>query len=94
LKLPEIKAHPEGLWKACEVMEIAATNKLGTQLSAFEQPITDCYEAGVEVATIVGKRNHEQDMRIAAMFLKRTLTDLRSVWILLCSGYTSQAAAV
>jgi hypothetical protein len=94
MKLPELKAHPEGLWKACDTMEMSVANELRTQLSAFEQPITDCYEAGVEAATIVGKRNQEEDMRIAAMFLKRTLTDLRSVWILLCSGYTSQAAAV
>jgi hypothetical protein len=94
MKLPEIKNHPEGLWNACGAMEMSVANELRTQLSDFEKPITDCYEAGVEAATIVGKRNHEEDMRIAAMFLKRTLTDLRSVWILLCSGYTSQAAAV
>jgi hypothetical protein len=94
MKLPEIKNHPEGLWNACDTMEMLVANELRTQLSDFEKPITDCYEAGVEAATIVGKRNHEEDMRIAAMFLKRTLTDLRSVWILLCSGYTSQAAAV
>lgn len=94
MKLPEIKNHPEGLWNACDAMEMSVANELRTQLSDFEKPITDCYEAGVEAATIVGKRNHEEDMRIAAMFLKRTLTDLRSVWILLCSGYTSQAAAV
>jgi hypothetical protein len=94
MKLPELKNYPEGLWNACDTMEISVGNELRKQLSAFEKPITDCYEAGVEAATIVGKRNHEDDMRIAAMFLKRTLTDLRSVWILLCSGYTSQAAAV
>jgi hypothetical protein len=94
MKLPEIKNHPEGLWNACDSMEMSVANKLRTQLSHFQKPITDCYEAGVEAATIVGKRNHEEDMRIAAMFLKRTLTDLRSVWILLCFGYTSQAASV
>jgi hypothetical protein len=94
MKFPEQKNHPEGLWKSCDIMELSVVNELHKQLSAFEKPLTDCYEAGVQAATIVGKRNHEEDMRIAAMFLKRTLTDLRAIWILMCSGYTSQAAAV
>lgn len=94
MKSPGLKAYPEGLWKACDKMEMAVAHELRMKLSAFERPITDCYEAGVEVATIIGKRNQEEDMRLAAMFLKRTLTDLRSVWLLVCFGYTSQAAAV
>jgi hypothetical protein len=33
-------------------------------------------------------------MKIAASFLKRSITDFRSVWLLISLGYTSQAASV
>lgn len=39
-------------------------------------------------------RHAETDMRVASLFLKRTLNDPRGTWVLLRSGYTSQAATV
>ena len=52
------------------------------------------YEAGVQCPTIPGGRSAEADMRVAALFLKRTLTDFRAGWLLVISGYTSQGATV
>ena len=40
MKLPELKTHPEGLWEACDIMEMSVANELRSQLSAFEQPIS------------------------------------------------------
>ncbi len=85
---------PEGLWLACDQMEAAARVALKTQLSQFEPAIRDCYEAGVQVPTLASKRYGQPDVLFSALFLKKALNDLRSVWTLVCIGYTSQAAAV
>jgi hypothetical protein len=84
----------EGLWKACADVEAAARVRLLGDLSPFQPVVECCYEAGIEVPTLSAIHHDQEDMRFAALFLKRTLTDLRSVWVLLCTGYTSQAASV
>ena len=88
------KKSPSGLWNSLSHMEASAAAHLLAKLAAFEQPFRDCYEAGVQAPTLIGKRHQASDMRVAALFLKRTLNDLRSVWVLTCFGYTSQAASV
>jgi hypothetical protein len=85
---------PEGLWLACDQMEAAAEIGLKGQLSQFEPAIRDCYEAGVQVPTLTSRRNGHPDILLSALFLKKALNDIRTVWILACLGYTSQAAAV
>lgn len=88
------KKGPEGLWLACEEMEAAASFAIHKQLSAFEPVLKACYEAGVLGPTLPGKRHLEFDTRLAALFLKKALNDLRSTWLLVRVGYTSQAASV
>ena len=90
----EQKIGPDGLWVACEGMEAAATIDLSTQLAPFASAIRNCYEAGVQAPTLVATRHKELDTLLSALFLKRTLNDLRATWVLLQIGYTSQAAAV
>jgi len=92
--MPNRKQTPVGLWKACDEMENVSVAKLHIDLSPFRKPIENCYEAGVQVPTIPAKRHNEDDIRFAALFLKRTLNDLRAVWLLSLMGYTSQAASV
>lgn len=94
MKKPNAKNSPEGLWFACGEVEKAAKPYLQKQLEPFEQIIRTCYEAGVQAPTLPGKRQNEPDLQYAALFLKKSLNDLRSVWILLRVGYTSQAASV
>ena len=88
------KTSPEGLWDALNRMEVSASLLLDRKLAPFEAPLRSCYEAGVQAPTLEAKRQHEPDMLYAALFLKRALNDLRSVWILTQTGYTSQAASV
>ena len=89
------KDTPSNLWNASRDMEIAAMRKLTKDLSVLESAARHCYESGVQVATLKGKHQHEyDDMKLAAVFLKRALTDLRAVWLLISMGYTSQAASV
>lgn len=85
---------PEGLWGACEGMEATAMRVLKTQLAPFEALARRCYESGVQTPTLPGKRHGAPDMMVAALFLKRALNDLRSTWVLLQIGYTSEAASV
>jgi hypothetical protein len=63
-------------------------------LEPFVRPITDCYECGVEVPTLPCKNETTKDIGVAALFLKRSLNDLRATWNLLILGYTSQAGSV
>lgn len=83
-----------GLWNALSALEAATSPKLAAMLKPFSRPIANCYECGVEVPTLPSKRTNTKDTRVAAMFLKRTLNDLRAIWDLLLLGYTSQAGSV
>lgn len=85
---------PSGLWDACISMETAASQSLTMQLHAFHAPFRDCYEAGVQVPTLTNDHEISLDMRLASLFLKRSLSDLRVVWIVTCMGFTSEAAAI
>lgn len=86
--------NSHGLWNALSPLELASSTKIAEMLKPFVQPITDCYECGVEVPTLPCKHEITKDIRVAALFLKRLLNDLRAAWNLLLLGYTSQAGAV
>jgi len=83
-----------GLWNALSALEIASTPQIAKMLKPFSQPVTDCYECGVEVPTLSCKREKGMDIRVSGLFLKRLLNDLRATWDLLLLGYTSQAGSV
>ncbi len=83
-----------GLWNALSALEIASTSQVAKMLKPFSLPVTDCYECGVEALTLSCKHENTKDMRVAGLFLKRLLNDLRAVWNLLLLGYTSQAGSV
>jgi len=83
-----------GLWNALSIVERAESPKLAKVLEPFSRPVANCYECGVEVPTLPSKRAQTKDIAVAALFLKRTLNDLRATWNLLLQGYTSQAGSV
>jgi hypothetical protein len=85
---------PEELWDSAQEMEYAAAVKLSKELEAFEKPFRQCYACGVEAPTLPSSRSGQIDISIAALFLKRSLNDFRTIWLLTRMGYTSQAAAV
>jgi len=86
--------NSRGLWKALSALELAESPKIAEMLQPFLSPVTDCYECGVEVATLSCRHDRTKDVSVAALFLKRSLNDLRAVWNLLLLGYTSQAGSV
>ena len=85
---------PEPLWAALADLETNAKQKLAQELTTFDAPLRMCYGCGLDAPRLPGGRHAEVDIQLAALFLKRALTDLRTVWLLASSGYTSQAATV
>jgi hypothetical protein len=75
-------------------LEEAAKTTVTKQLHAFESPFRDAYEAGVIIPVLRNEGTATIDVRPAALFFKRALNDLRGVWLLLTTGYRSQAASV
>ena len=86
--------NSHGLWDALSPVELASSPKIAEILKPFKQPITNCYECGVEMPTLPCKLEATKDIGIVTLFLKRTLNDLWATWNLLLLGYTSQAGSV
>jgi hypothetical protein len=84
----------DGAWERLVNLEAVAETTISKQLSQFEAPFRDTYEAAVIVPVLRAKGTAVIDVKCAALFLKRVLNDLRGVWVLLRKGYTSQAASV
>lgn len=84
----------DGAWDRLAGLEFFAQGRISVQIVPFEQAFRDAYEAGVIVPVLRSTRTPSVDVRAAALFHKRMLNDLRGVWLMLCMGYTSQAASV
>jgi len=84
----------DGAWQRLDELEDRAKATLTEQLKPFETAFRDTYEAGVIAPVLREDAPVEADVRCAALHFKRVLNDLRSVWLLLRSGYTSEAASV
>ena len=83
-----------GCWQQLKDLEHFAGRKLKEQLGYFEAGFSLCAEAGAEVPTLAHSQRGSLRLKFSALFLKRMLNDLRSVWIMLIRGYTSQSASV
>lgn len=84
----------DGACQRLQNLEGMARQRLSKDLSSFESAFQDAYEAGVIAPTLRTKAQTTFDVRCAVLHFKQVLNDLRAVWLLLESGYTSQAAAV
>lgn len=84
----------DGSWERLDGLEARARELVPVQLQPFEEAFRLSYESGVIVPVLRANGNAIIDVRCGALFFKRVLNDLRGVYLLLQSGYTSQAAAV
>jgi hypothetical protein len=64
------------------------------KLKGYEQAFQNCLEAGLLVTCLGTKNQNNKHLTLCGLYLKRVLNDLRCVWLLIQSGYTSQAATV
>jgi hypothetical protein len=79
----------DGYRQSLADFEKVATVKSVENLKGYERAIQNCLEAGDLVACLRTKNQN-----ICGLYLKRVLNDLRCIWLLIQSGYTSQAATV
>lgn len=79
-----------GAWSMLERIERLSKRNRKSELALFQKAFELSYEAGVIVTTLKGKS--DRPLKMSALYLRRALSDFRSVWIMISSGYTSQAA--
>lgn len=84
----------DGFWRILTRLEASQSEKIVTDLKFVEQSVIDCYECGIEVPTLPNMGKRTDDIKIAALFLKRCLNDLRALWNLLVMGYSTQAGTI
>jgi hypothetical protein len=94
MKTDAQESPTDDAWLRLDDLEDAANTKLSEHLRLFEAPFRDTYEAGVIAPVLRAEALIQTDVRCAALHFKRVLNDLRSVWLLLRCGYTSQAASI
>lgn len=85
----------EHFWDALEAAEVTASRDAELVLGDFRAPIRSLYGCAVEMPSFApAELKATEHFRLAGMFLKRSLNDLRAMWLLIARGYTSQAASV
>jgi hypothetical protein len=81
----------QGGWDRLDRIEHWGRRRISRQLAEFENGFRLSYEAGI-IAPALGHDGKPKKFKHAALYLRRALNDLRAVWVLLSTGYTSQAA--
>ncbi len=84
----------DSLWSVLPDLESASRDGMDRALLAWEKLIQRCIEAGALAPMVVASKPTDVRLMAAAPFLKRTLDDLRAVWLLVQVGYSAQAASV
>ena len=77
----------DGYWNRLSYLENITSPRLGRSLRSWEPCIAMCYELGISVPTLPSQHNPRDDIQVAALMLKRTITDLRVVWKAVSNGY-------
>jgi hypothetical protein len=83
-----------GWWQTLSDHEYLAAKKLAPSLREFETAFSACIEAGMEVPMLAKADRTSQRLRISALYLKRLLNDVRSLWLMMRQGNTSQAGSI
>lgn len=81
-------------WKDIPPLEAIAETRLSKELDLFQKAAQEIYQAAIEIPELHSEFHSHMCMRVSGILLKRVLTDLRAVWLLITRGYTSQAACV
>jgi hypothetical protein len=87
-------ADADGWWAVLPELEHTAKSRIQGTLDAFEPAFRLCADLGVQVPALPTDKPRTESAKLSALFLKRVLNDLRGVWVLLNTGYPSQAASI
>ncbi len=74
-----------GWWQTLSDHEYFAAKKLAPSLRELETAFSACIEAGMEVPMLAKDNRASSRLRISALYLKRMLNDVRSVWLMIAS---------
>ncbi len=83
-----------GWWQNLSDHEYFAAKKLAQLLREFEIAFAACVEAGMEGPMLARQERNSVRLRICALYLKRMLNDVRSMWLMIRQGNTSQAGSI
>jgi len=83
-----------GWWQSLSDHEYLAGKRLAPQLREFNTGFGACVEAGMEVPMLAKQEKDSLRLPICALFLKRMLNDVRSVWVMIRQGNSPQAGSI
>ena len=81
-------------WGVLDSTEFSARAQLTVQLTPTLPLFQYLYEAGVNAPTFADSNKRSAGVDLPSLFLKRALTDWRGIWLLLTTGYSSQAGTL
>ena len=93
MELGEFPDCPEQFYDILRSAEAGAALALKKDLEDLGHLLRMCFACGISLTDIL-PAERGLGLRIGGAILKRSLTDLRAVWVLISIGYTSQAASV
>lgn len=85
---------PEQYWGNLWQLEARSKEVSRDSLIGFERLSEKCMNLALKVPLLRGKNSGSYELGVAAIFLKRSMSDFRGAWLLLNLGYTYQAACV
>jgi hypothetical protein len=87
-------AAVEAIWPLLDDIERVVRDEVRQSISEWETVVRACEEAGMLAPMVPSKNSGMPSLVAAGPFLKRSLNDLRAVWLLIERGYSTQAASV
>jgi hypothetical protein len=83
-----------GWWQSLSDHENLAGKRLAPLLREFDIAFGACVEAGMLLPVLAKQDKGSLRLRLCALYLKRMLNDVRSVWVMIRQGSTSQAGSI
>lgn len=87
-------AAVEAVWKMLDDVEQVTHEQSSALLVEWEPVVRATIEAGCLAPLVPAKNQRAPQLIAAGPFLKRSLNDLRGIWLMLQRGYSSQAASI
>lgn len=81
----------QGVWDRLDRLEHFGSRNLSSQVSDLDEAFRLSYEAAL-IAPTLRREEDRGKFKHAALYFRRALNDLRTVWLLISKGYTAQAS--
>lgn len=85
---------PDHYWNYLAQLEVHAIDKNYSTLKPWDELAEKCMHLAIKAPFLNGEATGSKSLKLAAAFLKRTMSDFRGAWLLVNWGYPYQAACV